>query len=146
MLNKIKLKGFTIVELMIVLLILGILAAILIPKMTENSDSAKISGVGHTLRKSMPESIAALRAKGMSCSSITAARMQSDSGLDANNPWGTAWSISAAASAITLTYPMTGAGNATNAAADLASSLTGVSPISSATASSGTLTVVYDCP
>ncbi len=43
-------KGFTLVELMVVIAILGILAAIAIPKLTSATDSAKLAKVQADLR------------------------------------------------------------------------------------------------
>ena len=43
-------KGFTLVEILIVVIILGILAAIVVPKFTEASDDAKLSALTTDLK------------------------------------------------------------------------------------------------
>jgi len=40
--NKMKTAGFTLIELMVVIVILGILAAIVVPRVMDNPDKAKI--------------------------------------------------------------------------------------------------------
>ncbi|MFQ5471038.1 MAG: type II secretion system protein [Gammaproteobacteria bacterium] len=49
--NRYRIKGFTIIELLIVVVILGILAAIAIPEFTSSTDEAKDGSLKSTLQR-----------------------------------------------------------------------------------------------
>lgn len=141
-----KQKGFTLVELAIVMAIIGLLAYFFLPGMLQNREDAKYSTALTQLSKDFPSAIIRQVGRTNQCSatSITKALLQ-DRGLPALTVWNTAWSITSVTSnLVTVNYTIDA--NDAKAASDMATALTGSNNVSSATASgTGSITVAYRC-
>jgi len=104
-----KSKGFTIIEVIIVLLLIGLLVAAIVPNIRGKKDEAQFKAAELFFSKTMNESLATLFGRLGTVNGVTAARIQA-TGVTTLSEWGTAWTMASAcaAEACTITYPIGG--------------------------------------
>jgi prepilin-type N-terminal cleavage/methylation domain-containing protein len=139
-----KQKGFTLVEIVIVLVLLGTIIAVIGVNLSESQDDVLIGTTGLWLEKNLPEAIGKYRVGAGSCSGITKAAL-TGRGLDGNTSWGEAWSISLAGTDLTLTYPLGSSPDKATIGAQLTTRMGSNTNVSSASYADPNLTVVYNC-
>jgi|SRR3990167_7823037 len=133
-----KQQGFTMLEMVFVLIVIGILAVTFLPGLIGQKDDAKYSAAVTQLEKDFPSAIGRQVARTNACTTTTITKANLlTRGLQTNTVWGTNWTVSSVTgNVVTINYVVDP--NDTAAAADIASRLNSNGNISSATASGTT--------
>lgn len=140
-----KQKGFTLIELMVVLAIIGIFIKIFMPGLFQSQEDAKVQGVKTQLLKDFPSSITRLVTMSNTCSNttITYDKMV-ERGMPSQTVFGGTWTITTSGgNTATVTYPLDL--NDTDLATDLKDVLTGAPNVKSVSATSSQIVVAYRC-
>lgn len=139
-----KQKGFTLIEIIVALVLLGIIIGILGVNLSESQDDVRIGTSGLWMEKQFVESVGKYRVGAGSCAGITKAALTSR-GLDGNTQWGDAWTIGLVGTALTLTYPLTSSPDKATIGGQLATRMTAVSGVTSANYVDPNVVVVFTC-
>nr|WP_192963253.1 type II secretion system protein [Pseudomonas fluorescens]CEK42033.1 hypothetical protein PQBR57_0080 [Pseudomonas fluorescens SBW25] len=140
-----KQKGFTLIELMVVLAVIGILIKIFMPGLFQSQEDAKVQGVKTQLLKDFPSSITRLVTMSNKCNNttITYAKMV-ERGMAPETVFGGTWSITTSGgNTATVTYPLDL--NDADLATDLKDTLTGAPNVKSVSNTSAQIVVAYRC-
>lgn len=107
--SMIKTKGFTLIELIAVMVIIGLLMAILIPTIINKMDEADYKNAETFFAKNLQESMITMFGRRGSINGVTAADLQA-TGLVSTSEWGGNWTMGAACAArqCIITYPIGG--------------------------------------
>lgn len=136
-------QGFTLLELMVVLALIGILAGFFYPRLASSGDDAKVAAARTWMNKDFPAGISAQLARTRSCSTVTKDNL-TKRGVNEKTLWGDSWTVSVTSNTVTLTYPLTSAQDMASAGADLAT-LKEDGIVQTSTFTSPNLLVTYRC-
>ena len=145
-----KQGGFTLIEILIVIIIIGILLAVVAPSIGGKQEDAKVSASNLMLKQSFPGAIGSQYARTQDCTSITKANLVSR-GLNGDTPFGDSWTVSnATASEIEITFPVGSANDSAEAGGDINTVLTaaiadGANSLNASSFADPDLTVTYQC-
>lgn len=141
--KKTSQSGFTLVELMVTLAIVGLLAAFFYPSLGNTGDDAKVAAARTSLNKDFPAAISAQLARTRSCSTVTTENLHKR-GVNDKTVWGDTWTAVPNGNIVTLTYPLSSAQDVASAGTDLALvAEDGV--VTSATFTNPNLIITYRC-
>lgn len=140
-----KQKGFTLVELVVVMAVIGLLMYVLMPGLFQSKEDAKVQGVKTQLLKDFPGGITRLVTMTNKCNNTTITYDKLvERGLQPETVFGTTWSITTSGgNTATVTYPLDLDDPAL--ATDLKDSLTGAPNVKSVTATTAQIVVSYRC-
>lgn len=140
-----KQKGFTMVELVVVLFIIGLLMYVLMPGLFETKEDAKVQGVKTQLLKDFPAGITRLVTMTNKCNNTTITYEKLvERGMKAETVFGTPWTITTSGgNTATVTYPLDL--DDTNLSTDLKDALTGAPNVKSVTATTAQIVIAYRC-
>lgn len=128
-------KGFSLIELIVVIGLISLMAAFLIADFGKSSDDAKLGLLNSVILKSTPEAVGRFVAVHGTCNGITATAAAtnsnlSDYGMPASTPWqsqigvtATAAATAAASEYVNVFFPTAGADDVSQAANDMAARL-----------------------
>lgn len=142
--------GFTLIEILIVIIIIGILLAVIAPSIGGKQEDAKVSSSNLMLKQSFPQAIGSQFARTQDCASITKADLEAR-GLNSETPFGDAWTLSnATAAEIEITFPVSSANDSAEAGADIntvmqAAIADGANSLNASAFADPDLTITYQC-
>lgn len=142
--------GFTLIEILIVIIIIGILLAVIAPSIGGKQEDAKVSSSNLMLKQSFPQAIGSQFARTQDCASITKADLEAR-GLNSDTPFGDAWTVSdATAAEIEITFPVSSANDSASAGADIdtvmqAAIADGANSLNASAFADPNLTITYQC-
>ena len=140
--SSIKEEGFTLIEIVIVVFIIGVLAAVLLPAIFQSRNQGQFGASETQINTSFPRAIAGMLIYQPSCLNQTKAVLIATGGLKSTNPFGQLWTVSATTTnTLTVTYPFDSAANATLMGTRLGASQS----LNSATPTGVNLAIVYAC-
>lgn len=119
--SRSKQAGFTMVEIMIVIAIIGILTYLVVQGLSGNQDTARASDARTFFTSSLPSSVTSYGAAVGQNSTISAADDLIPYGAPVETAWGDSWSVSSSGTArdgVTIQYPI-GGNNPTQIGDDL---------------------------
>lgn len=143
-------KGFTIIELLVVVIIIGLLVAVVMPSIGSNQETAKVNASNLMLKQTFPQAIGSQYARTQDCASITKANLEAR-GLNGQTPFGDSWTLSnATTSEVEITFPVSSAMDSAEAGADINTTLQaaiadGANSINTSSFSDPNVTVTYQC-
>lgn len=143
--NAHKQKGFTIIEMVIVMTVIGILSYVLFPSLFQSKEDAKIQGVKTQLLKDFPSGITRLVMMTNKCTTgvITYDKLV-ERGMQPDTVFGQKWSIAiTGGNTATVTYPLDL--DDPTLATDLKNSLVGAPNVKSVTSTATQIVVSYRC-
>ncbi|NVL48618.1 type II secretion system protein [Pseudomonas syringae pv. actinidiae] len=140
-----KQKGFTLVELVVVMAVIAILMYVLMPGLFQSKEDAKVQGVKTQLLKDFPGGITRLVTMSNKCNNTTITYDKLvERGLPAQTVFGSTWSITTSAgNTATVTYPLDL--DDPDLATGLKDALTGAANVKSVSATSAQIVVAYRC-
>lgn len=145
-----KQRGFTLMEILIVVILLGLLAAVVAPSLGSNQETGKVNASNLMLKQTFPQAIGSQFSRTQDCSSITKANLEAR-GLNGETPFGDSWTLSNATSTtIEITFPVSSANDSAEAGGDINTSLQasiadGANSLEASSFSDPDLTVTYEC-
>lgn len=140
-----KQKGFTLVELIIVMAVIAILMFVLMPGLFQSKEDAKIQGVKTQLLKDFPGGITRLVTMTNKCTKTTITYDKLvERGMQPETVFGQKWTVTTAGgNTATVTYPLDLDDPAL--ATDLKTALTGAPNVKSVTSTAAQIVVAYRC-
>lgn len=148
--NTRKQGGFTLIEILIVIIIIGILLAVIAPSIGGKQEDAKVSASNLMLKQSFPGAIGSQYARTQDCASITKADLVSR-GLNSETPFGDSWTLSnATASEIEITFPVGSANDSAEVGGDINTVLSaaiadGANSLNASSFADPDVTITYQC-
>lgn len=145
-----KNQGFTLVEVMVVIVILGLLMAVVGQQLGGRAEDGKVGATGLQLRESFPSQIGLQYMRSYDCASITKADLEAR-GANSKTSWGENWTVSnTTADTVEITYPLASSKDPESAGSDLASTLqadidNGSSSIITVNFTNPNLVIDYQC-
>lgn len=145
-----KSAGFTLIEILIVIIFLGILAAVIVPSIGAKQEDAKVSASNLMLKQTFPQAIGSQYSRSQDCASITKSDLEAR-GVNPDTPFGDAWTLSnASASEIEITFPVGSANDSSSAGGDIntvlqAAIADGANSLNASSFSDPNLTVTFQC-
>jgi prepilin-type N-terminal cleavage/methylation domain-containing protein len=144
-LNIKKLKGFTLIELIIVVVLLGILASQVLPNLTSDRNSIEYGAVNTMIVERFPTAITkyAQRKNGV-CTALTKALLEKR-GIQPSTAWKDAWTLTSTANVVTVVMPISGSPDKAVDGPDLVASATADVRVASAAFATPKITLTYPC-
>lgn len=116
-------KGFTLIEVMIVVVILGVLAAIVVPNLAGSSDDTMVGATAHRMKVGFPAAIGRQFARTQNCATVTKNDLV-DRGETPMTSWNENWTVSnATANVVEITFPLGASTDPADAGANLLTQL-----------------------